>query len=290
MTCVLPLGAEVMELENLDPSRVGWSELSYRAKKFIFSAGTELVLSSVPSAQAAAELFTPETGEPRLLGSEGATLLSMETKGLGEDSVTRLWLNPADATALQRDQHSRGKRKRWRAYRYMSDGVASVTHYPTAGEEGQPREAWSDRSTGMFEYPEWLGDGALVTEPAAIFFVAAAAALDNVGDRIQVPVFSKNKLLLVELEVEGTERLKANYTERSSSGERRVSGRVDAIRVSIDSRALGPEAEEGDFEFLGLRGDVEMWIDPTTRAPIQISGRVPVAGKANVRLQRAVID
>lgn len=45
----MPLGAETMELIDLDPSRVRWSELAYRAKKLTFSAGTELSLSSVAS-------------------------------------------------------------------------------------------------------------------------------------------------------------------------------------------------------------------------------------------------
>jgi hypothetical protein len=282
--------AEVMELENLDTSRVRWSKLTYRAKKLTFSAGTELELSSVAAAQAKELLVTPESGAPRAPAATGVTLLKMETSGMGQDSLTQLWINPGDATALQRDQHDRGKRKRWRAYRYLDDGVASVTHRPASGEESGSPEAWSDRSTGLFEYPEWLGDGALITEPAAIFFIASAAKLDKAGDSIQVPVFTKNKLLLVELKVEGSDQLRANYTEVSSSGERQVSGRVDTVRILLDSRRLGPESTEGDFEFLGLRGDVEMWLDKKTRVPIQISGRVPVAGKANVRLQRAVID
>lgn len=286
----LPIGAEVMELENLDSSRVQWTELDYRAKKLTFSATTALVRSSVSAAKAQEALLTPETGEPRSPEGSEVTLLSMETKGMGEDSVTQLWLNPTDATALQRDQNRRGKRKRWRGYRYMEEGVANLTLRPAAGEENKSPESWTDRSSGNFDYPEWLGEGALITEPAAIFYIASAAALDEPGDRIQVPVFTKNKLLLVELEVEGMDQLKTDYTEVSGSGERRVNGRVDALRLSIDSRQLGPNSEEGDFEFLGLRGDVEMWIDSTTRVPLQVSGRVPVAGKANVRLRRAVID
>lgn len=282
--------AEVMELEEIDASRVRWSELSYKAKKLGFSAGTDLKLSSVAAAEAAAELYVPPEGEARSPGSSEVALLTMETKGLGQDSLTRLWFDPANATAFQRDQHDRRKGKQWRAYRYLEEGVASVTHRPAAGEKGQSPDRWSDRSTGSFEFPDWLGDGALVTEPAAVFFIAAAAALDEVGDRIQVPTFTKNKLLLVELEVVGIEQLKADYTQKSSAGERRVSGRVDAIHISVDSRRLGPDSEEGDFEFLGLRGDVEMWVDQTTRVPIQISGRVPVVGKAHVRLRRAVVQ
>ena len=118
---------------------------------------------------------------------------------------------------------------------------------------------------------------------------ALGAALDDAGDKIQVPVFSRNHLILVEVTVEGVGKARVDYVETSPSGKRKVKKTVEALRLKIDSRHLDPDSDEGDFEFLGLRGDVEILLDKTTRVPLQVSGRVPVAGSVHIRLQRVVL-
>ena len=50
----------------------------------------------------------------------------------------------------------------------------------------------------------------------------------------------------------------------------------------------GEGVEDGDsddeFELLGLRGDIVLHLDPATRAPLQLEGRVKIAGNAKMRL------
>lgn len=284
-----PLRAETLELEDLDLSRIRWSELAYRAKKLGFSATTELKLAMVPAATAAAEMVAASQGEAVAPVGE-ILMLSMATKGVGQDSLVRIWMDPTNGAAVQRDQHDRGKKKRWRVYSYTDEGVGVLTRRPKAGESDREHGSWSERDERFTEYPAWLGRGVLVTEPGAIFFIAAAAPLDDVGDMIQVPVFSRNNLILVELSVERVDRIKVDYAELSSfGGERRVKGTVEVLRLKVDSRHLDPDSAEGDFEFLGLKGDVQIFLDKKTRAPLQISGRVPIAGNVNIRVQRVVL-
>ena len=47
---------------------------------------------------------------------------------------------------------------------------------------------------------------------------------------------------------------------------------------------------ENEFELLGLRGDIDLHIDPETRAPLQIEGRVKIAGHTIMRLTYLKID
>jgi hypothetical protein len=284
----VPLAAETLQLEDLELSRLRWSELGYRAKKLTFSATTDLKLATVPAANAETELVAPSRGEARSPGAE-VLLMTMESKGVGQNSLTRIWMDPGNAAAFQRDQRDRGKKKRWRAYRYAGEGVGVLTRWPAAGEGDREPGSWSGRDEGFAAYPDWLGPGVLVAEPGAIFFIVAAAALDDAGDTIQVPVFSRNNLILVELTVDGAKRIKVDYTEVSGSRERRVKATVEALRLRVDSRHLDPDSDEGDFEFLGLRGDVEIFLDKATRVPLQVSGRVPVAGKVDVRVQRVAL-
>jgi hypothetical protein len=39
-----------------------------------------------------------------------------------------------------------------------------------------------------------------------------------------------------------------------------------------------------NFSFLGLHQDISIYIDPTTRLPIQVSGIIPSLGKAELKL------
>jgi hypothetical protein len=52
--------------------------------------------------------------------------------------------------------------------------------------------------------------------------------------------------------------------------------------------------DDGDsddqFELLGLRGDIDIHIDPVTRAPIQLEGKVKIAGHAVMRLTHLTIE
>ncbi len=293
LTRGLPLGLALLTLgaplsawaEGFDPSRVGWTEAAYRAKKMGFSANTEVKLETLQATAVASELITSSEGQA--VGAEGDELVvvSMRTRGLGQNSLARLFLQPGDGTILQRDQVDSGKKKRYRAYRYTAEGVYRLTRRPKSGEESQPDTSWSERDEHYDAYPSWAGDDLVVTEPGAIFYLAAAAALEKTGDVFQCPAYSRNKLLLVELKVLGSENIKVDY----SVGGKRVKKTVSALRISIDASHLDPGSDESNMEFLGLRGDVELFLDPESRVPLAVTGRVPVAGKVTVRLQSVVL-
>ena len=137
-------------------------------------------------------------------------------------------------------------------------------------------------------YPDWAGDDVIVSHPGALFFITSAAPLDKLGDVYQFPVFSKDELLLIQLEVLKEVQAKVDYVEQSASGERRIKKTVPALKLGAETRPLGPDAEEGDMEFIGLQGNVEILLDKSTRVPLLISGKVKFAGRVNIKLRRVV--
>ena len=44
-----------------------------------------------------------------------------------------------------------------------------------------------------------------------------------------------------------------------------------------------------DHQLLGLQGDIDIYLEPRTRALLQVTGRIDVAGKVRLRLKRAVL-
>jgi hypothetical protein len=132
--------------------------------------------------------------------------------------------------------------------------------------------------------------GLVVTEPSALFYLLASADLSAVGDVVTTHVFSKNRLIQVDLTVTAVERLEVDYVEVSPPLERRVRGAKDLLRIILDGTPLGEGEADDDFELLGLRGNVVVFLDPEVRAPVQVSGKIKYAGKGNVRLQRVVLQ
>ena len=50
--------------------------------------------------------------------------------------------------------------------------------------------------------------------------------------------------------------------------------------------AIDP-AMQGDFDFLGLKGDIDLYLDPKTRVLVQISGTVDIVGYTDILLREA---
>ena len=96
-------------------------------------------------------------------------------------------------------------------------------------------------------------------------------------------------MVLVTLTVSATTRIKVGYDEDSETGTHRRVDRVEALTLGLESRALGADAGEKDFRFLGLGGDIVLYVDPTQGIPLRISGNMRYAGRAHLKLRRVVL-
>jgi hypothetical protein len=95
--------------------------------------------------------------------------------------------------------------------------------------------------------------------------------------------------MLVELTVAGREKIKVDYIQESNGREIRIKRSVPAIKILVDAQPLDPDSEEADLRFLHLKGNIAIYLDPELRVPLRISGRVPFAGMAHVRIRRVVL-
>jgi hypothetical protein len=218
--------------------------------------------------------------------------VQLRSEILGKRSELDLWLDPDSAAAIQRTQLETGRKvrhHRHRALRFTETGVFNVTHRATDETVDRPWREWAPSE--VFEsYPSDVGEDATVTEPSALFYLLAVADLERVGDSLTTLVFSKGRLMRVRMSVVDRAGIKADYIEVSDSGETRIRGRRETLRIAVEGTSVAPGASERDFEFLGLRGDVEIFLEPARRLPLQIAGDLRYAGRGRVRLQRVVLN
>jgi hypothetical protein len=272
-----------------DPARARWVSLEFTASKLFMSGRAGVKAEIVPVASVSGRLLEVPSGRAVVPGPE-VLVMTYTASGLGRDSLTTLYADPLTGATLQRTQLDSGSRQRQRTYRFADVGAYHYTRWPASeAEQSLPPERWTERSEGLRPYPA-AAIGQPVTEATVLLWLAAAAPLEAAGDRIEVLTFSRRNVHRVTLEVTGTRRLDVDFEERSPAGYRRRRGQMQALQLRMRGAPLeAPAGDDEQFELLGLHGDLELALDPQSRAPLELRGRVKIAGQVTVRLRRAVL-
>ncbi len=189
---------------------------------------------------------------------------------------------------MQRTQTDSGRVQRIKSVRYGERGLSGVRLRPGAGEQGLPPAGWTDERRDGKDYPAGLPADLRVSDPTALFFIIAASAIERPGDSVRIPLFSDDRIILVEARALDLRRVDVDYERVDAEGTRRIREPATALRLSLDAHVLGAGREDASFEIAGLRGDVEMLVDRATRVPLELSGRVPYAGRVAIRVRRVV--
>lgn len=271
------------------PGRVGWTALEFSASKFLMSAKARVEVRTRPATEIAADWLTPGSGCALAPGDQ-VLEMAYGASGAGRDSTTTLWLDPTSGAALQRTQRSDGSRPRHRVYRYTDSGAWHRTHWPaSAAEEKLPPDQWTERSEGLRPYPAEAA-GRVITEPTALVWLVAAADLSRPGETLEILSFSRRHVHRVLVTVTGTRTVTVDYLESAGGTEQRKKGSVQAVRVLIRGTPLKDEGGEDDeFELLGLRGDIELLLEPRSRVTLALGGKAPVVGQIAMKLQRLTL-
>ncbi len=274
-----------------DGGKIGWSELDYRASKLGFSLEARVEIHELSQAELSRALVDPGPGEWLPAPAAGGWRIRLESSGLGRRSDLDLLLD-ADGGSLQRTQVETGRRPkdhRDRTQRFSRRAVHVGTTRPGDDELGKTPADWSERSEWLFEIPEGLPADAVLGQSTGLFYTLAVADLTRPGDRTVAYVLGKGRVTEVELTVEAWELVQVDFVEVDAAGAaRRRDQGLPTIRVRLGGRELGEDAGRSDFRFLGLGGDVHVFLDPATRAPVLITGDVGWLGRAQVKLQRLV--
>ena len=273
---------------QLDLSRLRWTELDYKAKKAILTATSELRLQPADATEMAQNLVLAEGQRDLPPAGDDLLLLTLRSKMLGRVSNVRLWLDSSNARSYQRDELSSGSRSRFRAYRPMGEGVQRTTLRPAPGEKNRPYGEWSEREERFIAYPAEAPER-IVSEALALFVVVSTASLNASGDAVTLPVFLKDRVVEVRLEVLEKHELEVSFDQTKAGETQEITGTRPALRIAVS--AVVPEgAEDSKIELLGLEGDIVMTIDAESRVPLQISGKIPIAGPVDVKLTRVVFE
>ena len=267
---------------DLDPARIGWSRVDMSASKMLLSMRVTVDMNHSADPLPKGSLRNPLKGQP-VPTSGMVTTMNFDSEGLGRRSVVELLLNSANGAALQRSSDDSGSKQRRRIYRFTDSGAYRWTWKPMSGEEDHPADSWSDQESEMRVYSAHASHGP-VTDAGALIYLVAASGVEKPGDYFEVLAFSSSsdEVQRVRVELVAVERGKVNYKEVTTSGKIRHKKRLELLRIRI-AGVPGDSSKGEEFELLGLQ-QVELLIDPVSRAPLELSGKVPFFGRVTFSL------
>jgi hypothetical protein len=265
----------------LDDTRVGWSSIRMTATKLFMTASSTLGVRILPAEGIAGDLRVPAAGKAVMPGNEVAELV-YSTAGLGRQSTMTLLMDPVSGAALQNTVHDSAGRLRLRTYRYADTGAYQWTRWPASGEEKLPPAKWSTTSEGMRDYVP-AADSRTVLESGGLLYAIAAAPLARPGDRVEFAVFQRKRLHRVLAEVRTPRSIQVRYQEQWPTGNVERSGKVMPLLIVVRGVAE-PGGDDEELELLGLSGELALSLDPETRTPLQLAGRVKILGGVTLRL------
>jgi hypothetical protein len=283
--------SDVTTAPPLDFSRVGWKKIDLRVSKFFITIISEAQLELLPGNTPDLNLLDADHGVAVMPG-DSVLRLNTHTQFLGRDSFIQLLMDPGTAAAIQYEVHDQGKRYRHRFFRFTDIGTLVKTHRPAEdnfdAEKDRPWQDWSSVEQGFRAYPA-EARGLLVTDPLAIIYIAAAANLVPGDPPLELFTLSGDSITRIFLNPRERVRREASFSMNTAQGAVDCKGDMEVLRLELSAAPLQPGAEF-ELEFLGLEDDIQLFVETTTRLPVEVSGRAKWVGKARIRLREATLN
>jgi hypothetical protein len=288
LACMLIMG--VFHSSRVNSEEVGllennmhWSRLEFKTYLLFVSLKADVGFSKVKSSEIVKDFYNPPDKELLMPDGDEIFLLTMNSDNFGRKSDVSFLFEP-DLTGLQINQVDSGRKNFIRTYRFGQKGVYRRDIFPKEQEEDLPNSKWTKLEHHEYPHPPEMKISQLTTN-AALFYIVSAANLVNPGDSFTFHTFGKKHLNKIVLKVEDRPTIDVDYSERGNNGTRQVEDVIEVIRISITATPVGNHGGENEFEFLGLKEDIKIYVEPKNRIPVRVSSRVKVLGSVDIDLK-----
>jgi hypothetical protein len=280
-------GGDTVTDARLDAARPGWKRARLKASKLLVEMDVDMQVETHTGPAAGQDLATTTEGQPIPAG-DAVTKLTYVTEALGRHNVSELVLDARSGAVLQRTAHDTGSRLRWRRYRFTDVGAMRWTARPGSGEDGRPPEDWSERSAEMRSFPAAMPSAPLM-DASALIYLVAAADLTAPGDQLEMLAYSTSSDVVhrVTAVVSERDKVRVEFREWHADMSVRREDKTTALRVTIDGQPLSGQ-DDDQFELLGMH-EIELFVDPETRAPLLLVGQLPILGEIRFYLDELVL-
>ena len=280
---------------ELNPKQVQWTELSFHAKNFWVEVSSRVELKSFPVADVEAALLSTPKGVPVKTAKTEAYQMAINTtidpRFRSPVQVhNNIWFNPKDTAALGRVRLRRGDDHFKKMYRFTDQGVFRHRIEPKNKQEAtlEP-ERWTDIKDSFYPYDLTRLGCPFVSERSLLVFILSAVDFSRNNEPLSLCVFGKRQLHRVQLQKQGVFPLSVNYIEKTQQTTIRKEGTVNTLKITIAAEPMDSELKQAEnFSFLGFHSNIVIYIEPTSRLPIQAGGVIPTIGRAQLKLNEVI--
>ncbi len=281
---------------NIEPDRVPWRLLSFKADSSFGELETNVQLTIFPAGETPELLTTEPQYEAVQASGSGTVSIRVHSNadpllGSREELETQSWFNPEDISALQRVRVRQGKQLWQKSYRFTQSGVYRVRKRPAdEREQGMPPNQWTSVQKVFYGYNDKDSECPVILEPGGLLYLASALDFERQQFPLSIRVFNKKQLHRVRISRSLDQTLNVDYLEKTPDTGTRIKKPVEVIKISFEPHSLTPpDVEREAFSFLGLKGNFDIFLDKASGIPLRVSGGSSAFGKVDILLHKAEI-
>lgn len=261
-----------------------WNCLDFRAEQLMLKGTTRICVKKARAEEMREWLPASDPKEPPLpRPTAGARLMKMTVSAdlAGRLTEEEVYFEPGSGRTLQRSRVKLGSDPYRKSYRFGESSLDWTRSAPKSREETERAEpAWSKIENLSAPYPQ----GSLCkvySEPVLLLYLLAAHDW-NSGKNLEFCMFAGKKWNRVEAVSAGLRAFPASFEKNGKPGQA-----SEARVIVLKATKASAEQNEEPFELMGLRGDLEIFLDPQSGLPLAIQGEMPWIGQVTVRLEKA---
>lgn len=288
------VAADKIHSLSVDKINVPWKHLSFKGKEFFVKLVAEVELMPQTKAELDAAFISSTQGIPISATKSGAfminTKISVKSVLLPKVKLQNVaWFDPATLSAMQYVRLRTGFKDAKKTYRFTDKGVFKFTQQSIDKKEAlQVPEKWSGVKEKFYSYvPAKIGCSN-ITVPIPILYFISASKISDFDKTVTICVFNKKEVIYLDIQKESVESIQLDHTEIKGD---QLSQRDTSIPVhvlSLKARAVNTGKAIDNFTFVGLQGNIKIYIDPETRIPVQLKGDYKGLGEVKLKLRQMV--
>jgi len=274
------------DINSFAHDKMRWSDLEYQAQFFFVSTTSAIHLQVIKSIDAAKVLLDVDGKGLIKPGGDNVISISTYSESFGKKTRYQLWFD-FDGRAMQKARTMRGKKNEEKMYRYADCGYYSFRRR-FKKENFTPGVINWDQVKKRYHAYHTPCNHAVITESNALLYLVPALNFKKVGDSYELLVESSSHIARIKLAAIDKTTLRSSYQIKDQAGKARTVKNPTVFKIKLTSLDAS-NSKNKSFEFLGLSGDIYLYLDMAQRVISRLNGDIDVIGNIDIDLTEMTV-
>jgi len=272
--------------------KMRWSDLEYQAQFFFVSTTSTIHLQIIKAIDAATSLQDVDAKDLVKPSQDKVISITTYSESFGKKTQYKLWFD-FDSRAMQKERTLRGKKNEQKIYRYAECGYYSFRQRFKRENFKPDQINWQQVKKHYHAYRTPCKH-TVITESNALLYLIPALNFNKVGDSYELLVESNSHIARIKLTATEKTTLRSSYRIKDQTGKTRTVKNPSVFKIkltALDAASTKSASTKNDsFEFLGLSGDIYLYLDMADRVISRLNGDIDVIGNIDIDLTEMTLN